>query len=344
MLSEHTEKLTRIADRGGAVSESTSIVNKPSSGSGEKADRPVLEHYSDYRVFLRDMYEFLKRSRRGGYTFRQMADEAGLKSAGFLNLVFSGRRNIDPAKATQLARALRLTSGEARFLRDLIAMNQSDEVTERRRNLRLLVRRPRFREHFQVDDDLLDYLENWYVVAIHELVGIDGFQADSEWIARRLSPPVTPKQADEALQTLHRLNLIEFDDNSNVRRTVKEVRTPNELHHEVVRAYHAQATELGRWALNVVPAEQRNFGAVTATVRTRDYPALLDFVHKQRKEMVSFLRQLQQVPEQDMVVQINYQAFPLSPLGTVDTGMPGGDAEAYTTQPQASKEDANDDE
>ena len=144
---------------------------------GKSAERPVIEHYTDYRAWLRDMLAW-KKSQPGRYSFQKLADESGVGTAAYLNMVVNGKRNLKPGAAKGLARALGLRAPEAAFLKKLIELDRVSDPLDRQKKLRHLARRQGFRERFQIDADQLDYLSNWYVLAIHEMAGSPGFRPD----------------------------------------------------------------------------------------------------------------------------------------------------------------------
>ncbi len=275
-----------------------------------RPDRPTVEHYTDYRAFLRDVYAWRK-SQADRYSFQRLADESGAGTPAFLNMVFKGKRNLSHDAAEGVGKALGLSVAEIRFLKKLIKMDRTDDPVEKQKDLRKLARRTKFREKFRISADHLDYLSNWYILAIHEMVGFPEFQPDPRWISANLLPSVTPAQARDALEILERLGLIESDDDGNVRRTVHRIETPDEIHHAMVRGYHAQATETARWAISTLAPDDRNFGVVSGRVTTKGMRRILKRLHRMRQELGDLFAELE-TDDGDVVVQINVQGFPVT--------------------------------
>lgn len=279
----------------------------------KKTQRPVIEHYTDYRAFLRDVLDW-KKNQPGKYSFQKFSEESGVGSPALLNMVLSGKRNLSPDAVKGVGKALGLTGGEVRFLKKLVEMDRVADPVAKQQNLRQLARRAKFRERFQIDADQLDYLSSWYILAIHEMVDFPSFKADPQWISEQLLPNVSPKQAREALELLERLGLIAVQTDGKVVRTVHRVETPDELVHDLVRGYHAQATELARWAVANLDASDRNFGVVTGRVTPQGMREILSRLYRIRDELADLFGELE-TTDGDIVLQVNVQGFPVTRFG-----------------------------
>lgn len=275
--------------------------------------RPTVEHYTDYRAYLRDMLDW-KKTQPGKYSFQKLSDESGVGSPALLNMVLTGKRNLNNGAVKGIGKALGLTVGEARFLKKLVDMDRVDDPVQKQESLRKLARRAKFRERFRIDADQLDYLSRWYILAIHEMVGFPEFKADPQWISDRFLSSVTPKQAREALELLERLGLIETQADGKLVRTVHRVETPDELVHDLVRGYHAQATELARWAVSNLEAGDRNFGVVTGRVTAKGMREIMSRLYRIRDELADMFAELE-TDDGDIVVQVNVQGFPVTTFG-----------------------------
>ena len=115
--------------------------------------------------------------------------------------------------------------------------------------------------------------------------------------------------------------MIRIDEDGAVSRTVERVETPDEFVHDVVRSYHAQATDLARWSVEHTDAADRNFSVLVGRVDARGFRELMSRLYEVRDQLFELLGQLE-TPDGDTVVQINLQAFPLTPVpqGEPDQG------------------------
>src|SRR3954469_6473209 len=92
--------------------------------------KPKVFEYSNYRSFLRDLYEFEKAAHRK-FSFRYFSKQAGFSSPNFLKLVIEGKRNLSIESIARFAKALKLNKEEATFFRALVLFNQASTTEER---------------------------------------------------------------------------------------------------------------------------------------------------------------------------------------------------------------------
>ena len=63
------------------------------NGENKKLVEPDILQYTNYRVFLRDYYEYKKKTSTA-FSLRFFAEKAGLSSHAHLKLAIDGKRNI----------------------------------------------------------------------------------------------------------------------------------------------------------------------------------------------------------------------------------------------------------
>lgn len=271
-------------------------------------DRVHVFEYLDYRVLLRDLFTQRKAAGRG-FSHRSFARRAGLRSTNFLHLVISGKRNLSAPMASRFADAFGLERDDAAYFCDLVAFNLSKTATERARSHERLMRFRRYRQVHKLESEQARYYEHWYVPAIRELAGCEGFREDPKWIAGQLRPKITANAAARALKTLLALGMLARDPTGRLRQADPLVTTGSgPLGHHVV-AYHRSMLERASDALDNVPREEREISSLTLCTA----PAML-LELKQR--IVQFKNELLQIADHAggaaRVVQVNFQLFPLS--------------------------------
>jgi uncharacterized protein (TIGR02147 family) len=145
--------------------------------------------------------------------------------------------------------------------------------------------------------------------ALRELVSLPGIREDPKWLASMLEPPISAKQAGEALETLCRLGLVVRDAHGKLQQAQPLVTTgPGPLGHQVF-AYHRSMIELGKQALDRLPRAERDITSVTLSVSESTLSLLKQRISELRRELLQLAR-LEAAPER--VVQLNFQLFPLS--------------------------------
>jgi uncharacterized protein (TIGR02147 family) len=264
--------------------------------------------YADYRAYLRDFYASQK-AKSAAFSHRAFSRRAGLRSSNYLSLVMKGERDLSSEMAPRFAKACGLVKREADFFCDLVAFCQAKTTEEKQRWQERLARFRQFREAHQLLGEQTAYHQNWYVPAVRELVTLPGFVEDPRWIAGILQPPISERQAADALNTLCRLGLLVRNSDGKLQQAQALVTTgPGPLGHHVF-VYHQAMLDLAKRALDHLPRTERDITSVTLCVAEADLPRVKQRLKELRQELLQ-LAELTSAPER--VVQLNLQLFPLS--------------------------------
>lgn len=264
--------------------------------------------YLDYRVFLRDFYAQQKR-KSAAFSHRAFSRRAGLRSSNYLSLIIKGERDLSPEMAPRFAKACGLAKSEADFFCDLVLYCQAKTTEEKTRHHERLARFRKFRDAHELDGEQTAYHQHWYIPALRELLSLPGFEADPKWIAAMLEPPISPKQASEALEILSRLGLLVRGPRGKLTQAQPVVTTgPGPLGHQIF-VYHHAMLDLAKRALDDLPREERDISSLTLCVSEAALPRLKQRIREFRREL---LQLAEDDPEPERVVQLNFQMFPLS--------------------------------
>jgi uncharacterized protein (TIGR02147 family) len=77
----------------------------------------------------------------------------------------------------------------------------------------------------------------------------------------------------------------------------------------MIKLYHQQMLRISANMLGELPSNQRDFSALTFSIRREDFPSLKKHIQLMRKELLDFSAK---AGEADDVVQVNIQLFPLT--------------------------------
>jgi uncharacterized protein (TIGR02147 family) len=273
-----------------------------------KAGPVHIFDYLDYRLFLRDFY-LAQKAKSSAFSHRAFSRRAGLRSSNYLSLVTKGARDLSSAMAPRFARACGLAKREADFFCELVGYGQAKTTEEKQRVYERLARYRKFREAHRLAEEQTEYHAHWYMPALRELASLPGFHEDPRWIAAILEPPISERQALDALDTLQRLGLLVRDARGKLRQAQALVTTgPGPLGHQIF-VYHHGMIDLAKRALDHLPRDERDISSLTLCVAEATLPRLKQRVREFRQELLQ-LAELEGAPER--VVQLNFQLFPLS--------------------------------
>jgi len=265
--------------------------------------------YLDYRAFLRDHY--LERKAKGrSFSYRAFSRRAGLRSPNYLKLVIDGDRNLTVSMASSFAKACGLEGDRISYFQDLVAFNHAKTVAERDAAYARLTGFRRYRAIHRLELRHGAYHATWYLPAIRELASRSDFRADARWIARTLVPAITAAQATRALKTLHELGLLVRDKAGRVKPgEAALVSTGAEAQDLHIAKYHLSMLERAGESMDLFGSAERDISSLTLCLGADGLARVKQRIQRFRRELLE-LSELEDDPEQ--VVQINFQAFPLS--------------------------------
>jgi uncharacterized protein (TIGR02147 family) len=268
----------------------------------------VVFEYDNYRDYLRDLYGFYKKT-KPQFSYRYFSQKAGFRSPNFLKLVIEGKRNLSPESIERFTSALKLNKKETEFFRILVHLNQARTIGEKKLYAEQLMQSRTFRYIHPLRQDQYRYYAEWYNIPIRELATLPEFSEDPGWIARSLLPPISPQQAQKALDLLLQLGLLERDESGRLVQADAFISTGDEVTSTSVANYHREMIQKGSEALDRFPGPDRDISSVTMALSEEVFQEIKALIQKFRKELLAIADQDQR-PEG--VYQINFQLFPLA--------------------------------
>lgn len=274
--------------------------------------RPNVFEYLDFRVYLKDLFSFFKSESRG-FSFRRFSKDAGFSSPNFLKLVYDGKRNLSSQSIHKIAAAFKLSRSETSFLEDLALFNQA--VTQAKKNFyyERMLRSRTYREIRALDQDQFEYYSSWYHIPIRELVETADFKEDCEWIAKRLQPAISPKQAEESIALLLKLKLLKRNASGKLIQSDVNLTTGPEVRSLAVMNYHKEMIKQAADSLDSVKSKDRDVSSVTVTLSLEQMKELKDRIFHFRKSLLSWISASNH--NRDQVYQLNIQIFPMTKTG-----------------------------
>jgi uncharacterized protein (TIGR02147 family) len=240
----------------------------------------------DWSEYLQ--YDFKARVRKNpSFSLRSYAKILDI-SPTHLSMILSNKRAVSPASALKIAERLGITPSET--LQRLHAKRRSFQ--KQKELTRLLAE-----EEFKL-------ISEWYYFAILGLADIKNNVADAQWIAKKISLPVSI--ADAAFQRLQRQGYITV--NGGQFRNTHFVETQPDVSREEVRRYHKQVLNLAAERIDEIEVELREYISMTLAMNKRGIPAAKNLIRKFKTE---FEAEFESGTKTD-VFQFNIQFFPLA--------------------------------
>lgn len=288
--------------------------------SPSSSNPPRIWDYEDARRFVAHLCHW-KQRHEPHFSYRQLARFAELGSPSYVQTYLKGKRNLKPGTARRLGQALGLDEAEQSCFVLLVRYTQQEDERQREvLRLELLRHSVRHGRTGRIDEARLDYFTQWFIPVVHAMASLAGFRPDPHWIAGRLVPRIRSFDARRALDTLLDLGMLTRDDDGGVEVATPRVATDPALRSSLVQEYLRAMVRLVDQAVDAWPRDHRVTSAMTITVPESLIAQLYDRVEGFRRELFDWVMAEQEsyagVPGQ--VVQINFQAFPVTDLDPDD--------------------------
>ena len=117
---------------------------------------------------------------------------------------------------------------------------------------------------------LVERLPILVVEAIRELVLLPDFKEDPEWIAKKLSPPITPRRAKAALEVLQDLGFLKRDEKSGrLIQSERNITTDREVVSLAIANFHRQMMQQASESIERTRAAKRDISSLTLALFIR---------------------------------------------------------------------------
>lgn len=263
--------------------------------------------YNDFRLFLKDVLTERKQASRA-FSQRFLLRKLGVTSSGFLANILSGKRNLPAQYVSTLGQALGLAKKQARYFETLVAFNQAKRLPEKTRLYQdLMDLKPT--DIKRIEGRELRLFSEWYYVAIRELVCFTSVRDDYEALARKLLPPILPKEAKKAVADLLEIGLLERREDGRLVQSQKALSTGDVVRSVQAAAYQRTVFRLAAEALDKVPHDERDLSTLTLTFSAATFKKAVTEIRQLRKTL---LKLALEESRPDRVFQCNLQLFPLS--------------------------------
>jgi uncharacterized protein (TIGR02147 family) len=264
--------------------------------------------YVNFRDFLRDAYLDLKNKDKK-FSFRYFSKQAGFKSSSVLKDVIEGRRGIAPHSIDRFVQAFKLGKEEGRFFRTLVLFGQAETSEEKQRYAEELFKFRGYKKIHPLKESQYNFYARWYLSVIRELVNLKDFQEDPQWIAKKISPPITPQEAKKGLEELIELGLLLRDESGHLKQTDSHITTPDEVTMSSVAQYHKDMMKRAVESIDRVPREKRELSAITLGMSLETAKTVKEMIQNFRKSVVEFVAKDNKT---NAVYQINLHLVPLT--------------------------------
>ncbi len=266
-----------------------------------------IYEYLDFRLFLKDLLEEFK-EKRSGFTLKVLTDKAGLKSPGLLKMILDGKRRLTRDTCEAFAKAFEIKGREKIYFETMVQYNQAKKPDKKREYFETLLDLRPSSQEFILKRKHFRYFTRDYYVTIREMVLLNDFKEDYEWIAERCAPPITTQEAKKAVETLIDLGLLKRNGQGKLEQTQAFIQTPDK-NTQAIEAYHFHDTVLNkaRRSLGYLEQDIRNYQSLTLTLPNSMLDEIVTEYIRFRDWIVN---RSNEIGTCDEVYHVNFQLFP----------------------------------
>jgi uncharacterized protein (TIGR02147 family) len=278
--------------------------------------------YTDFRLFIRDRYRFLKSLDRS-MSYEKIGKLIGFSSPGFFTQIIQGKSRLPLPMVEKISCALKLNKKEAKYFALLVEYGQTEEHVKKH---------DLFKKVFNKNTGIAKMLsaeqyvmfDKWYYAAIHELLFYFRFNGDYSALAKKMQPQIAPSEARAAIELLVRLDLIRKDqDGFYVRSDAEHLTTGFHPESVAINNYLLEMMKLAQQSVETCTPETRLLSTLTVSLSENGFRRLAQDMHEFRRRLMSLAKE---DGAEDRLYQINLQMFPLTKIDRKS----GGQAPANT--------------
>ena len=292
----------------------------------EKPSAPALGQYTDFRQFLKDVYEYRRQTESTGlraYSYSAFSAAADIKSPNYLKLIIEGRRNLSDDMIIRFARALRLQKNENDEFRALVRYGQATEPIERNQFLKELadIRARRAFATGEISPQAWEKVPSWMGWVLYAMTDQKGVSFDADELYRLMRAKTSPEDVRLEMKRLmvngdlKQLTSEETPDGGIAGSVVKGrdlIDSPQELPVEMIRKLQAELIYLGIESLFRDSPKEREFGAMTIAMTQAEFEQVRFELRQVRKRIQKDLKMKREAGPGERVYQMNIQLFPVT--------------------------------
>lgn len=264
-----------------------------------------LYAYTDYREYIRD-FLLEKKKKNSGYSSRCAAEKCGVPSGTFTRIL-NGTRGIGGSVLPKIIEWLGLRHREEAYFRLLLKFQQcSDSVEKENLYNELLVFRKQMRHC--IPDDKFHFFEQWYYVALFELIKIVPDVSDPGQLGSFLEPTVSGAKVEVALEVLEKAGFLRKKDQGYMA-TGTFLSTGDRWESAAIQSFQKMMATLGADALVRFPKKERDISTLSVSLGEENFNRVTEIIREAR-EKIRQIENSETLPEK--VYQVNFQVFPLS--------------------------------
>lgn len=267
-----------------------------------------IYEYFDYRKYLKDYYEFRKKD-HPFFSYRYIARRVNL-DPGYLVKVLQGKYNIAQRTIEKFIILCKLDGKEAEYFETMVhfAKAKSEKQIKLYFEKLLAFKKVKFK---RIEPYQYEFYQKWYYSAMRSLLDFYKFTGDYRALASQLSPPITVKEAKNAVKLLEKLAIIKKNKDGGYSLTNTIITTGDAWRSIAIRQFQKDTIQLAKESLERHQKDIRDISTVTMAIALDDLEDVRDLAQEFR---ASVLKLAEESQKPNSVYQLNIQLIPLTEI------------------------------
>lgn len=276
---------------------------------------PSLSAYTDFRQYLRDFYEYKRKTQSSpvrAYSYATFSAAADIKSPNYLKLIIDGQRNLSDPMIKKFAQALQLTKEQLDEFAALVHYGQAKDPLERNRCLKVLadIRVNQQVKTGSISSEAMDKVPNWVTWVLHALVDQEGVSFEPADLRHLMRGRASLDEIKKALARLFAAGeLVRDEATGEVKKGRILMQGSQEVPPALIRKLQTELIYLGMESLFQDNPTDREFGAFTMALTQEEFEQVKFEVRQLRKRLYKDFSVKREASKGDRVVQLNFQLF-----------------------------------
>lgn len=266
---------------------------------------PVF-NYTDYHLFLKDLYE--ERKAATGLSWRGFDRLVGFKSASYLKLVCEGKTKLSVVGAQRVAKAFEFNKIQADYFCAMVVYCNTPVEKKRIAALQQMQSIIEDNKIRVVGNDDYNYYSSWWNPVLRELAPRLP-SALPIIVAGMFYENVTPEDVQRSLDFMVRAGFLKKGKRHTYSQLDRGIQGSSEMIPKAIRNMHKQMAEFAVKAIENFPKTDRNFSGLTIAASKSTYNQIVKELNACRKKVADIVSA---ADEGDRIFRLNMQLFPVT--------------------------------
>jgi len=262
--------------------------------------------YLDYRKFLKDYYQERKKE-DPRFSHRFIANKLHFDS-GYFSKIIKGERHISLRLVPKFISLLKLGKKEGEFFETLVLFCKAKTHDKKNSHFETLMSFKKTEKNL-LSAEQYKLFDNWYYLAIREIIAFYPFKGDYKGLAKIVQPPIKPSEAKKAIKTLEKLKLIRKKEDGTYERIVQVWSTGEEVKSVALVNMQQAMMDLAKDAFDRYSRNNRDMSTLTLSISEDEFLMISRELSRLREKL---LDAAQKCSNPDRVYQCNFTVFPVS--------------------------------